>query len=265
MNIITFSADIADTLYYLNLQDNVIAVSESVSKKSGFTHLPIVFSNGKINETLFNSLKPDMVILSGHFETEVHQYLQNRSISVLQLWPKSIMDVPKNMVHLGRLLGHEKTAVEKAGKWLEEFKKLQYQGARTVNKLTAYIEEKGNPVTVGSRISGELLEYCGFEILLEDQVLNPDEKSRKISDDILKSFHFDVAFWSWLGSDQKLHDEIEMRNKSLKIFKWNDENTYSIQHDLIFTIGPGLLDGLKELLRLRAVAEARGTVVNNFD
>lgn len=265
MRIITFSTDIADIFHYLDLTSYLVGISKELSQRDAFKKIPAVLTSGKINAKKMSSLKPDLVILSGKTDEKILHFLQENFIPFLQLFPNSIMDIPNNMVTIGRLLGEEEKVIEKARFWLEEFKQLQYQGAREINKLSAYIEEKNNPVQVGNRITGELLEFCGFEVLFEEQVSNPNEEDRKLTDDELRNTPFDVVFWAWLGEKDHLSTEIEKRNNAHDLLKWNDGNTFVIQHDLIFNYGPHLLDGLKELLRLRAIAEAKGVVVNNLD
>lgn len=267
MNLISLSPDITEIIAHLGLQSQLVGRSSECDFPSSLQTLPEVGNSVSADIEKIISLNPDLVFTSNFNSPDVAKSLAQNHIPFISLNAYTLMDIPKHMVHIGRLLGSEKIGIEKANQWISEFSNLKFQGARTVNRQSAYFEEWGEPVTTGFRMVGEILEFSGFEVLFADQKTQRHPENRVIDLAEFKNLHFDVAFWGWKnsGSSFDLHSEIEKRNRRIGINKWNDANTFAVDSQLFNRPGPRILDGMREILKLRAIVEATGPASINLD
>ncbi|MCA0447972.1 MAG: ABC transporter substrate-binding protein [Bacteroidetes bacterium] len=258
MKVVSLSPGLTGILTELDLMHDVAGFSDDCRRVSPSENIQCVSDGNHLFLDKILSLKPDFVFNSGFDHSDWTSTCLEAGLSVVHFQPKSILSVPEQLMHIGRLMGREDLAVSKAKNWIAEFKALQYQGARDVNRVTAYLDFGGETYQAPPVWSHQLLDAAGIMPLFPS-ANEPDFFSR---------IHFDAAIFV-LGNTGTAKNEMiqvaEKRNKAAGGYKWHEESCYQLPPEQITDCGPGLLDGLRALIRIRAGIEARGPVINQLD
>lgn len=258
MKVISLAPDLTEILGELDLLSSLAGISSTCSLPGSSETIPVVSEGKQLFIDQILSLKPELILNSGNRHTTWTNLCLEAGLPVLHLQPKSILSVPEHLIHIGRLLGVEAFAVEKAKSWINEFKALQYQGARDVNRVTGYIEFGSESYQQPPVWAHQLLDAAGITPLFPSGN-EPGFFSR---------IHFDAAFLvseNPSTSASELKTMADRRNKETGGYKWHEESCYALPENQITVCGPHLLDGLRALIRIRAGIEARGPVINQLD
>ncbi|MBN8707023.1 MAG: ABC transporter substrate-binding protein [Bacteroidetes bacterium] len=258
MKVISLATDLTEILGELDLLSSLAGISSTCTLPVPSETISVVSNGDHLFLDQILSLKPELILISGNRNNPWTQLCLEAGLPVLHLQPKSILSVPEHLIHIGRLMGVEALAVEKAKSWINEFKALQYQGARDVNRVTGYIEFGSESYQQPPVWAHQLLDAAGITPLF------PSENE----EDFFSRIHFDAAIFvseNPSTSASELKTIADRRNKETGGYKWHEESCYALPENQITVCGPHLLDGLRALIRIRAGIEARGPVINQLD
>jgi len=124
--IISLAPNVTETLYYLEANDKLIAVSNYCNWPKEIKNKPKV--GGMINPSFEKilSLKPDLVIISRDgTPKEVYQRLIDLGLNVHVFAPKNLRELPQEIIKLGSIIGRANKAKEVAQNFQRELNKIR--------------------------------------------------------------------------------------------------------------------------------------------
>lgn len=241
--IISLAPSITETLFYLNLGDRVIGVTdfcnypEEASKKTSIGWLV----SPDIERII--SLKPDLVLATeeGNRRTVVDT-LERVNISVYVLNPHSIEDVLKEIISIGKITGEEVPARKKAQDLTYRIETIRNKvgGSRKVRTLYLASAEPMISVGPGSFIY-DIIEISGGEnVISHSKVRYPriemEEIIRRNPEVIITLPELVDTVRSWNG-----------KWDGISAVRYN--RIYSIDPDIISRPGPRVVEALEQVYR----------------
>jgi len=133
--IVSLAPNVTETLYYLEANDKLIAVSNYCNWPEEVKNKPKV--GGMINPSFEKilSLKPDLVIISRYgTPKEVYQRLIDLGLNVHVFAPKNLKELPQEIIKLGSIIGRTNKAKEVAQNLQRELNKIRkvFQGEKAL-------------------------------------------------------------------------------------------------------------------------------------
>lgn len=236
--IISISPEVTETLFYLGLENKIIAVSDyckwppKVNEK--------IRIGGMLNPSFEKilSLNPDLVILSKNGTPfEVYQRLKDFGLNIYVFNPTSIFDLPREISKLGEYLGKidkAKIVIENYNSNLLKFKNF-FNGQKAI--FIVWTEN----MTVASEKShiGEIINFLGFKNIVKNSSpyvqINLEEIIRENPDFI------------FIGTGHENNSTIQVLEKL--------KNTSAVRNgkvlfvsDKIYHLSPRIIEGIKELI-----------------
>ncbi len=164
--IIALTPDIAELLYEVGAEKQVVGVSIDTNYPKSFVKLPQVSDLSHINIEKVLMLKPNLIVAwqGGNPQSSLDA-LHKLGIPVLTINPQKITDIAHIMRVLGQLTGNDNTANQQAKKFLVQYHHLKQQYAHQRPRIKTFIEIGTNPLfTIGNQsIQGQALTLCGGE------------------------------------------------------------------------------------------------------
>lgn len=260
MKLVSFSPELTEFFSVPALQPHLAGITDSC--RAPGDRIPVLLKNGAPDWELLHAVSPDLILFSGPEQSSLASDCSTAGFQILHLMPVSVFTVPDRMVLLGNLTGQADEMAREATRWLAELKSLQYQGARDVNRVTAYPERPGQPGAPIPFWFWQILESAG--ISPADPALA--EAGRSPADEI--RFHFDAALFILPAAEispETNHQLALERNRKSGSNRWHEEAVFLLPEEELLYCSPRLTAGLRSLLRIRSLVEARGPVINQME
>lgn len=241
--IISLAPSITEILFYLNLGDRVVGVTD-------FCNFPVEANSKPRVGWLISpdvekiiSLKPELVFATAEGNRpDVVDTLERVNIRVYVLNPHSIADIMQEIISIGKITGKEEIAIQKVGKmkvYIELIKK-KIEGSERIRVLYLVSVDPLISVGPGSFIH-DAIEAAGGENVMSksptrypklgvEEIVARDPEVILIPPELLES----VRDWKdrWSGISAVKHNRI-----------------YTIDTDIINRPGPRIVEGLEQIYR----------------
>lgn len=241
--IISLAPNITEILFYLNLGNKVVAVTDFCNYPEGAKKKPSVGLLLSPDMEKIVSLKPDLVFatVEGNRE-DIVSNLQRFNINVYVLNPHSMEDVLMNIRRIGNITGQDGIARDKVKNLTNRIDaiKKKVAGSRRVRVLYLVSHEPMISVGPGSFIHDIIEIAGGMNIFSQSPIryphVNMEEILSKDPEVIIAPPDIAESIRSW---EKRWGDISAIRNKRV----------YSIETDIISRPGPRIVDGMEEIFK----------------
>lgn len=232
--IISLAPNVTETLYYLGVIDKVIAVSQFCNWTEELKKKPKV--GGMLNPSFEKilALKPDLVIISKHgTPKEVYQRLKDLKIKLHVFAPKSLKELPHEIVKLGKTIEKTKEAEKISIELQKEIKKIK----KVYNSERALFILWSEPLVVVDKSShiDEIMRILGLRNIAEFSSINI-ERIIKMNPEII-FFGLGHGFEPTVIHQLKDTDAV----KKAHIYFVSDK---------IYRLSPRIIEGIKEMAEI---------------
>jgi iron complex transport system substrate-binding protein len=233
--------------FALGAGDRLIATSSFCNYPTEALQLPKLQGWANLKATDVVALKPDLVLTSSVCQAELLAELKNAGLNVLHQDPRSLDDVTRSILELGRALGREDEAQRLAADFESGLATLASRVPTDAPRPRVYVEEWHQPPMAAGNWVPDLVRLAGGEPFL----MAPGSLSREISWEEVMEFDPQVVIYSICGLGLKRAPE-----EFLKIEGWDRTEAarkravFTIDDDLFNRPGMRLIEGGKLMQRL---------------
>lgn len=250
--IVCLSAEAVEVLFHLGCGERIVGVTRYAAYPPEVRSKPVIsgFSDVKYGE--IDELRPDLVITFSDIQAEVTKELMRRGHTVLATNQRSVEEVFRTIVLIGRAVGCEPAALELADAMRREI--FAQDADAQADRPRVYFEEWDEPMITGIRWVGELIDAAGGVDIFPEMRDVPRAPDRVVAGDEVIKRAPDIIVASWCGKKANL-DAIKKRPGWDAIPAVRNAHVHEIKSTDILQPGPGLLRGfrqLREIIRGRA-------------
>ena len=174
--VISLSAPLAETMYAIRAQDQLVAVSDVAvfpeqlvaDRKAGRVKELGAFMRPDLNA--LRALHPDLILTETGFLRALTATLEKEGFRVLHFEPASLEEIFQQMIAVGDAVGHKKQAEALVKKMRAERDQIAAR-ARKLPKVRVYVEvnHEGPWTTGGKSALNDLLEAAGGQNIFADR------------------------------------------------------------------------------------------------
>ena len=161
------SPEVAELIYLLGAQKNVVGVTIECDYPSYYKHIEKIGNFGKVNIEKIISLKPDVVFTTKLEQDKLNYTLKKLNIKTVALYPKTINEELNEILQLGKILHKENRAKVVYDSLKSELEKIKSKIQKKRPKV--YVEIYDNPLMTASQESfvGQLISYANGENIFD--------------------------------------------------------------------------------------------------
>jgi iron complex transport system substrate-binding protein len=195
--IVSLSAPLTETIYFLGAQDRLLAVSdvsvfpEQVLKDRRAGRVRELGSFVKPDLAAIDALHPDIILTSTAFQRALAEQLRGKGYRVLHYEPRTLMDVFASIEEIGEAIGKKKEAWKRVAEMQRELDGIRRKSA-ALPPVRVYLEvNHEGPWTAGAMSPlNDLIRAAGGENIFGDRdsgvfVVSHEEIVRRNPDVIL--------------------------------------------------------------------------------
>lgn len=258
--IVCLTEETVELFYLLGQQHRIAGISVYVVRpERARKEKPMVTSFIKGDVEKIKALNPDLIIGFSDIQADLAQSLIKEGLPVWITNQRSLQQIFDTMLQLGALIGQARETLALLKQWQDKLATV-YLRNQEKERVRVFFQEWDDPLIHGIQWVSELIEICGGENCLSEEMQHPDahKAAQRITTvEKVAESRPDTIIGSWCGKPVNFawirHQE-----------GWKD--TVALQKDLLFEIdssiilqpGPALfLEGLDELERHMDRARAR--------
>lgn len=234
--IVSLAPNVTETLYYLEASNKIIAVSNYCNWPEEVKSKPKV--GGMLNPSFEKilSLKPDLVVISRDgTPKEVYLRLKDLGVNVYVFAPRSLKELPHEIIKLGNAIGKTKKAEEVARNLQKETNSMK----NIFNGQKALFIIWHEPITVAGESShiDEIMKILGLRNIAKFSSMSAEEIVKENPDLI------------FLGTGHEInvnHLLLQLKNTSAV----KKGNVFYVS-DVVYHLSPRIIEGIKEIAALK--------------
>jgi iron complex transport system substrate-binding protein len=198
--IICLTTETVEVLYLLGEQDRIVGIS-------GYTTRPAearkekpkvaAFTSAKIDKIL--ALKPDLVLGFSNLQADVAAELIKAGIEVHVFNQRSIEDVLRMILTLGRLVGAQAKAEALVFTYQNQINNALQAASKLPCRPTIYFEEWDEPMMCSIRWAAELIEIAGGVDCFPELTQFQSAGERMVTPEQVLARQPDIMIGSWCG------------------------------------------------------------------
>jgi len=251
--VVALAPFLTELVYAVGGGGRLVGVSEHSDYPPAARDLPRVGNAFSVKMEKLLAVRPDLVLLwqSGN-DPRIRQRLETMGIRVFVLEPRDISGVPRSLERIGRLLGLERAAEEKALGFTADIQAIRRRYAAR-DRVRVFYQVASEPLITlsGRHMVTSILELCGGRNIFRDlspiaPAVNREEVVARDPEAILISSRDDDA-----GGFQ------EYWSRYAAITAVRLENIFSVNADLINRQTPRLVAGARQVCARLDQARAR--------
>jgi len=256
LRVVSISPCLTELVFHLGEQDKLVGRSSACDYPEQAKKIESVGGFGKPSLEKLITLKPDVVIASALADSATKTSIEQFDIKFYLLPTKSINDYYKAVATIGKILNCKKkadTEIARIRKGLAKFAQINKKSTLTVPKV--YIEVWDRPyMTVGKRsFINDMVEYAGGRNIASQ--LNEDYFNTSVEWIITSDPDVIICPAMKTGRDADVKNRKGWQNISAVK---NNRIYVGLNDDLIYRLGPRVLEGVKLLRKIIINNSGRG-------
>ncbi|MEQ1814806.1 MAG: cobalamin-binding protein [Candidatus Nitrotoga sp.] len=198
--IVCLTTETVEVLYLLSEQDRIVGIS-------GYTTRPAearkekpkvaAFTSAKIDKIL--ALKPDLVLGFSNLQADIAAELIKAGIEVHVFNQRSIEDVLRMILTIGRLVGAQTKAQALVSTYQNQINDALQASSRLPCRPTVYFEEWDEPMMCSIRWAADLIEIAGGEDCFPELTQFQSAGERMVTPAQVLARQPDIIIGSWCG------------------------------------------------------------------
>jgi len=249
MRLISICPSNTEIVEWLGITDHLVALDNDSDWPKEIQHLPRLGPDLSIDIDKLEKLQPDLVLSSlsvPGMERNVEE-LEKRGIPQLVLNPQSLNDIKKDLLKVGKAVGIEVKAIQKAEEFEREIEKYRNSSSKISYRPSIYLEWWPKPIFTPGKVNWltEICELAGGRNCFEDVEL----ASVQTTWEDVQSRNPDYICLVWVGVKQeKMKIEHVLKRENAERMKAvKNKNIYLLEEALFCRPSPRLLKGLQQL------------------
>jgi iron complex transport system substrate-binding protein len=254
IRIVSLAPSSSSILCSIGAQKLLVGVTKWCAEVADVTRLPQLgdcWQLDNIDEIL--ALKPTLVIGSVPFKQETVAKLLDQPLNFLAKNPRSLADIERDIVLLGRIAGRSAAADRLIAKMGHEFAAIRRQALRALRRkprARVYAEAWPNPRISSPPWVAELIEIAGGEMCIP--------AGEKVSNEQVAAAQPDVIVLAWAATGAKADPA-----KCYSVPAWQNvpavlsHRVHVISDELLNTPGPPLIAGAHQLYEILHTNKSR--------
>ena len=243
--VISLSPHVTELIYAVGGGDKIIAAVDFSNYPEEAKALPRVGSGYQLDIEAIVGMKPDLIIAwrSGNSREQLDR-LESMGFTVYYSEPEVLTDIAKNIRGIGKLLGSQSMADEKADEFMLGIEQLKKKYKHT-KKVTVFYQVWNQPIFTINRqhVISHILELCGGEnIFKELRVISPQVDIESV---IKRNPSVIIA-----GVGEGRADWLSEWSRWPNIDAVKNQQVYGINADLIVRHTPRILQGATQICEL---------------
>jgi iron complex transport system substrate-binding protein len=249
--IVCLTEEPTEILYLLGEERRIVGISAyTVRPPEAQRDKPVVsaFIGGSIKK--IRALQPDLVIGFSDVQAKYASELIAAGMQVLIFNQRSIAEILRVIVAIGRLVGAELKARALVADYEARIAAARARGAERSSRPRVYFEEWDEPMITSIRWVSELIEIAGGDNIFADRASHAAAQQRIVTPEQVVERAPEVVFASWCGKPFD-RDAFVKRPGFDQIEAVRSGRMYEIDPSIILQPGPACLTaGLDVLERL---------------
>lgn len=200
LRIVCLTTETVEVLYLLGEQDRIVGIS-------GYTTRPAearkekpkvaAFTSAKIDKIL--ALKPDLVLGFSNLQADIAAELIKAGIEVHVFNQRSLEDVLRMILTVGRLVGAQTKAEALVAIYQKQISDALQASSRLTCRPTIYFEEWDEPMICSIRWVAELINIAGGEDCFPELTQFQSATERTVTPAQVLAKQPDIIIGSWCG------------------------------------------------------------------
>lgn len=198
--IVCLTEEPTEILYLLGQQHRIVGISAyTVRPPDAKRDKPIVsaFIGGSVKK--IKALSPDLVIGFSDIQAKLAAELIAEGLQVLIFNQRSIHEIMRVILAIGRLVGAETRARQLVLDYEARIVAARARAATLSRRPRVYFEEWDEPTITSIRWVSELIEIAGGENVFADRALQPLAQARTVTHEEVVARAPEVVLASWCG------------------------------------------------------------------
>jgi iron complex transport system substrate-binding protein len=253
LRIVSLAPSTTSILCAIGARNTLVGVTKwcaEVADVAGLPQLGDCWRMESVDEIL--ALRPTLVIGSVPFKQETVAKLLEQPLNFLAKNPRSLADIERDILLLGRIAGRTTAAERLVAKMRREYAAIRRKAERSTRHPRVYCEAWPNPRISSPPWVAELVGIAGGEMVVA--------AGEKVTEEQVADAGPEIIVLAWAATGSKSEPK-----KTYEVAAWQDlpairnRQVHVIADELLNTPGPPLLQGARELFRIfRGVAMTRG-------
>lgn len=251
--IVCLTEETTETLYLLGESERIVGVSGYTVRPPEARQKPRVsaFITAKFDKII--ELEPDLVLTFSDLQADIACELIKRGVNVVAFNQRSVAEILRMMLTLGRIVGVEEKAQRLISEMQSEMAAISDSARRFSRRPRVFFEEWPDPLISGIRWVEELIEIAGGAPLFPELREHKNAKDRILDPLATAARDPEVIIASWCG---RMVQKKVIRERA----GWGEVtavklgNIYEVKSTFILQPGPAALtEGLRQLHAILAV------------
>jgi iron complex transport system substrate-binding protein len=259
--IVCLTEETTETLYLLGEDRRIVGIS-------GYTMRPpearrdkpkvSAFINAKFDRIM--ELEPDLVLAFSDLQADIARELIQRGLNVFTFNQRSVAEILRMILTLGRIVGCEDKAARLVARLEEDLRAIERSASRFSRRPRVFFEEWHDPLISGIRWVDELIEIAGGTPVYPELREHQAAKDRILDPSDVRKRDPEVIIASWCGRAVR-KSLIRERPGWSEVSAVREGHVYELKSTYILQPGPAsLTEGVRQLHAL--IARAAGADVD---
>ncbi|MGB7922411.1 MAG: cobalamin-binding protein [Pyrinomonadaceae bacterium] len=253
--IVCLTEETTETLYLLGEDRRIVGISGyTVRPPEARREKPKVsaFINAKFDRIM--ELEPDLVLAFSDLQADIARELIQRGLNVFTFNQRSVVEILRMILTLGRIVGCEEKAARLVARLEEDLRRIERSASRFKRRPRVFFEEWHDPLISGIRWVEELIEIAGGVPVYPELRESKAAKDRILDPSDVAARDPEVIIASWCGRTVR-KSLIRERPAWSGVSAVREGHIYELKSTYILQPGPAALtEGVRQLHALIALA-----------
>lgn len=242
--IVSLAPSATSILWALGAKKHLVGVTRWCSDVAPVGGLPTLGDCWRCDPNAVAALKPDLVIGSVPYRTEVVEGLLRRGLTLLAMNPRTLNDVHSDITLLGRLVGREKQAKVLNRRLRGGIRRVAARAGRAKHRPRVYCECWPKPLMTSPRWVEEMVTLAGGRFV-------PAGGGRSVTPREVKAAQPEIIILAWAACGMRVD-----ARKALRRPGWRrlpavvQRRVYVVSDETLNTPALPITEGLERLARI---------------
>ncbi len=245
LRVVSLAPHLTEILFEIGAGEQIVGTVNYSDYPPAALEIPQVGGYNRLDLEAIVALRPDLIVAweSGNAPAEIER-LQKLGLRLVVTEPRRLEDVAAVMEQLGKILGRERIAGERADRYRQRLRKIQseYRGRKVV---TVFYQVWNRPLLTinGEQIISHIIELCGgVNVFAELDTLSPQISVESVLErdpEVIIASGMDASRPEWLDEWRKYPSLRAVVSNAL----------FHVEPDILQRHGPRLLSGAEAVCR----------------
>lgn len=242
--IVSLAPSVTSILCALGAKKALVGVTRWCRDVAPVRNLPTFGDCWKCDTAGVAALRPQLVIGSVPYNTQVVEDLLRRGLTFLATNPRTLKDIFSDILLLGRLVGREKQAHRLVRRLQSRIQRVAARTQRVRRRPRVYCESWPKPRMVSPGWVEEMVKLAGGRFV-------PAGGGRRVAEGEVRAARPDIVVLAWAACGMRLDARKVLRRPGWQqLPAIRNHQVYVVSDECLNTPGPPLAEGLERLAKI---------------